>query len=298
METPKVNNDSNGQTSDSVTPSTSNETSNDQSKNEQKSDTNTVVNKSTELKPAAPPLPTALNPMMMPPMMPPMNFPMMPPMNPLFPGAPMMPFMPGLTPTHSPTNTANQPKVCLHHVDISRNYHNSSYTLQAGKRCGDWQSYITDKGKTYYFNLKTKENTWDKPEEFAQDEKENTDDTKSKPSHLGTADTKELAVVTDTVAKRSFGSKNKSKYKGKKDRIAAFRSLLHDKQIGADWPWKKVLPKIVSDKRYNALTKLDDKKHELIQWQLFEYVLKKFLSLTSSFHVFVAVRLFLFSNRQ
>jgi len=49
--------------------------------------------------------------------------------------------------------------------------------------------------------------------------------------------------------------------------IAAFRSLLSDKQIECDWKWKKVLPKIVSDQRYNALTKLDDKKNELIAWQ-------------------------------
>merc|ERR1719410_1594795 len=117
----------------------------------------------------------------------------MPPMNPLFGAAPMMPFMPGLNPL-SPTNTANQTKT--------------------GKKCGDWQSYITDKGKTYYFNAVTKVNTWDKPDEFVKAEKEIEEKEKEKANYnLGTAATKELAVVTDNVAKRSFGSKNKCKYK-------------------------------------------------------------------------------------
>eukprot|EP01084_Bolivina_argentea_P189199 325436_1 len=106
---------------------------------------------------------TPLNPMMMPPMMP--GMPGMaamnaPPMMPGFapypfmgmPGGPaMLPFMAGLNPNAMPT-TANTNKT------------------KTGKRCGEWQSYITEKGKTYYFNVVTKVNTWDKPKQWIDED--------------------------------------------------------------------------------------------------------------------------------
>ena len=276
-----------------------------------------------------PPMPGAMMPGFPP-------YPMMPGMTGMPPfGAPgMMPFMP-MTPQLNTNANKSQTKVCQifpenyyqPHPQPHRHRHcNHVHPQQTGKKCGDWQSYITPEGKTYYFNVNTKETTWTKPDNWtdevvangdtekeskngngtegvtkdndkevvmkesnndtdkkehspsinkpngssvtSNDEKKEVQQNKDKEKeYVGTQATKELAVVTDTVAKRSFGNKSKSKYKDRSERIAAFRALLTDKNIDPEWHWKKVLPKIINDRRYNALTKLDDRKKELENWQ-------------------------------
>jgi len=82
-------------------------------------------------------------------------------------------------------------------------------------------------------------------------------------------------TVSDTHAPLAAAPPVKVTYATKGEAIQAFKALLKDKGIGVDTKWNDVMPLIVSDMRYKALTTIDQRKNVLKEYQYETHQAKK-----------------------
>ena len=116
------------------------------------------------------------------------------------------------------------------------------------------QYYIS--AKIYFYNSDTKESTWTEPEEFTKmkeeikklEEKEAQADSSEKEGEEKDAEKKEESEGEEVV------------YETKEDAKNAFKQLLKDKSVPSTATWEQAMKQISTDKRYNAIPKLNEKK--------------------------------------
>ncbi|XP_065071818.1 pre-mRNA-processing factor 40 homolog B-like [Rhopilema esculentum] len=136
-----------------------------------------------------------------------------------------------------------------------------------------WKEYKTDTGRPYYHNTETKESKWTIPEELEKikeqikeekekgsEEEEVTDDSEDEKGDKESkeSDEKKDSVSSESSAKPSVTEKRE--YETKEEAKQAFKDLLKEKGVPSNASWENAMKMIVTDPRYTALTKLNEKK--------------------------------------
>ena len=113
-------------------------------------------------------------------------------------------------------------------------------------------------GKLYFYNSDTKESTWTEPEEFTK--------IKEEIKALEEKEAKEEDVESDNDVEETEEAKKEESdgeeivYENKEDAKNAFKQLLKDKGVMSTASWEQAMKLISTDKRYNAIPKLNEKK--------------------------------------
>ena len=124
-------------------------------------------------------------------------------------------------------------------------------------------------GKVYFYNSETKESTWTEPAELTKvkeevkllEEKESQEAVAKAAAAASAVAAAAAAVAAETQNSKEEEEKEEEVvYETKEDAKNAFKQLLRDKGVGSTSTWEQALKLISSDKRYNALPKLNEKK--------------------------------------
>ncbi|RDD41174.1 Pre-mRNA-processing factor 40-like protein A [Trichoplax sp. H2] len=131
-----------------------------------------------------------------------------------------------------------------------------------------WKEHAADNGKTYYHNMVTKESTWTIPKELEEIKAMLAGDeglkaqTKAQASGLETGENTvptQNQNLSSTVGQMTEVTE-KIQYSNKDEAKQAFIGLLKEKQIPSYYTWDAVMKVIVSDPRYAALPKMNERK--------------------------------------
>jgi len=140
-----------------------------------------------------------------------------------------------------------------------------------------WKEYKTDSGRPYYHNNESKESKWTIPEELEKikdqikEEKEKQKESEEEEEEVtdDSDDEKEESNTKDGDEKKENGSSNdisktpiieKREYETKEEAKQAFKELLKDKGVPSNASWEAAMKMIVTDPRYLALPKVNEKK--------------------------------------
>lgn len=109
-----------------------------------------------------------------------------------------------------------------------------------------------DTGKVYYYNSESKESTWTIPDDLSK--------VKAEIAKLEAEENAESSSDEEPVKEKEESDQEEVVYETKEDAKTAFKNLLRDKGVASTSTWEQAMKLISSDKRYNALAKLNEKK--------------------------------------
>ena len=111
----------------------------------------------------------------------------------------------------------------------------------------------------YFYNSDTKESTWTEPEDFTK-MKEDIKKLEDKPESEDEESDSDKEPEVKTEIKKEESDGEEVVYETKEDAKNAFKQLLRDKGVGSTASWEQAMKLISTDKRYNAIPKLNEKK--------------------------------------
>jgi len=154
-----------------------------------------------------------------------------------------------------------------------------------------WKSHKNADGKTYYYNSVTKASSWSEPDELKRAKKEaesidgnqagtpmgNAAAMASNPAAGGLNPMMTTMMMMqmmmqnnqakqpkdkrkDQKKKTEPATTEKLKFESKEDAKLAFKQLLRDKAVPANSNWETAMKMIINDARYQALSKLSERK--------------------------------------
>ena len=143
--------------------------------------------------------------------------------------------------------------------------------LREADKTTDWREVANPGGKAYYFNQKTRQTTWELPEELRR-----AREAAGHPAEPGPgppAKRKRLplppavagagadaAPVDVAPAAAAAAAAAGAPAPADGDRVAVFKSLLESVGVQVDWTWEATMRQIITDKRYAALRNVAEKK--------------------------------------
>jgi len=158
-------------------------------------------------------------------------------------------------------------------------------TTDAVGSTGGWKEYKDQRGKTYFYNVGTKQSTWTMPPELraAKMRAEAEAMQRKIQGHLAGGDEDEAKYEAEKAqaAKAALSAQAASSppasipgmrverktYDNKEEAREAFMALLADKNVGATWSWDMTMRAIVADERYGAMKTNSEKKACLGEYQ-------------------------------
>ncbi|XP_029200486.2 pre-mRNA-processing factor 40 homolog B-like [Acropora millepora] len=155
-----------------------------------------------------------------------------------------------------------------------------------------WKEHKANTGKIYYHNTETKESTWTIPKELAElkelikqeQEKEGEEEESEEEEEEETTENDESdGKKADEAAKQDYPmasavnvtevpavvavEKKEYIYETKEEAKQAFKDLLREKEVPSNSSWDNAMRIIVSDPRYGALKKMNEKKQAFNEYK-------------------------------
>lgn len=136
-----------------------------------------------------------------------------------------------------------------------------------------WKEYKSDSGKSYYHDTETKESCWTIPDELSnlkeqlEEEKKTLAEKGESSSEEEVTDDGESDGEEDGDDEDKKNDDSNSKFSGmktewstKEEAKQAFKDLLREKQVPGTATWEQTMKLIVHDYRFEALSKVNEKK--------------------------------------